>query len=139
MKLELLNLGRAIKQIQYRHQRALDARLSQLGISLVQWDALRAIDRLPESSAHALAQETFQTDQAFSTLASRLLQRGWIKRRAGPGRSMRHQLTSSGQQVLQQGYPLATAALTESFAGLAAADREQLLHLLQRILHEPLS
>jgi hypothetical protein len=60
-------LGRRIKQVQYKHHRALDARLAAVGTTLAQWAALRAIGRLPGASAHALAVETFQSDQAFGT------------------------------------------------------------------------
>ena len=51
----LQELGRAVKQLQYRHHRAMDRRLREAGVSLAQWDALRAINSRPDSSAHALA------------------------------------------------------------------------------------
>src|SRR5207249_98017 len=64
----LQDLGRAVKQLQYRHHRGMDSRLRAAGTSLPQWDALRAISRRPSSSAHALAEMTFQTDQSFGAL-----------------------------------------------------------------------
>ena len=39
----LEDLGRAVKQLQYRHHRGMDRRLRDAGTSLAQWDALRAI------------------------------------------------------------------------------------------------
>ncbi|MBI0383988.1 MarR family transcriptional regulator, partial [Streptomyces albiflaviniger] len=36
-------LGRAVKQAQYRQHRALDSALGEVGTTLAQWDALRAI------------------------------------------------------------------------------------------------
>src|ERR1700740_2096204 len=103
MAVDLLDLGRAIKQLQYRHHRALDQRLRTAGTSLAQWDALRAISRRPNSSAHALAELTFQTDQSFGALAGRLERRGLIDRAAGPGRAIRHRLTPAGQAALRRG------------------------------------
>ena len=86
-------LGRAIKQAQYRHQRGLDTRLREVGTTLAQWDALRAIDRNPGASAHDLAHETFQGDQSFGTLANRLEAQGLIRRTPGRGRRIAHRLT----------------------------------------------
>jgi hypothetical protein len=67
----LEDLGQAVKRLQHRHHRTVDARL-------VQRDALRAISRHPNASSHRLAQLTFQTDQSFGTLAVRLVARGLI-------------------------------------------------------------
>ena len=37
-------LGRAIKQVQWRHHRTLDARMRAIGSTIVQWDVLRALE-----------------------------------------------------------------------------------------------
>src|ERR1043166_4841201 len=63
-------LGRAVKQVQYRHHRALDTALAGVNSALAQRDARRAIARDPGASAHALAVATFQSDQSFGTLAN---------------------------------------------------------------------
>ena len=134
MSEEVQALGRAIKQAQYRHHRALDARLATVGTTLAQWDALRAIAQAPGASAHALAVATFQTDQAFGTLANRLVARGLIERRPGRGRRIAHHLTPAGAQVLAAGHPIADAVLATSFADLAEPERATLLALLQRVV-----
>ena len=72
MTTSLEALGRAVKQAQYRQHRALEAALAPLDTTVVQWDAMRAMARLPGASAHDLAIATFQSDQAFGTLANRL-------------------------------------------------------------------
>ncbi|MFG2827496.1 hypothetical protein ACGFWI_08540 [Streptomyces sp. NPDC048434] len=55
------------------HHRTLDSKLTaDLDISLVQWDALRHIDRLPGSSVHQPTRLTSQTDQPFGALTGRL-------------------------------------------------------------------
>ncbi|MGV9665955.1 MarR family winged helix-turn-helix transcriptional regulator [Nocardia niigatensis] len=130
---DLQALGRAIKQAQYRHHRALDSRLTTVGTTLAQWDALRAIDREPGSSARALAEETFQSEQAFGTLANRLASRGLIDRTPGHGRLIEHRLTPEGRRTLAAGNKIADNVLAESFADLSASERETLRALLQRV------
>ena len=135
MTVNLETLGRAIKQTQYRHHRAFDTALGPLGSTLTQWDALRAIARTPGSSAHFLAGETFQSDQAFGTLANRLEASGLITRRQGSGRRIEHHITGAGDVMLDAGRPLAHAVLEASFAPLSDAEREQLLDLLLRVVN----
>jgi DNA-binding MarR family transcriptional regulator len=130
------DLGRAVKQLEYRHHRALDRRLRDIGTSLPQWDALRAISRRPNSSAHALAEMTFQTDQSFGALANRLLKQGLIERAAGPGRAIRHRLTAKGEATLRKGYTVTEEVLEASFAPLGRRQRDDLYRLLARTLVE---
>jgi DNA-binding MarR family transcriptional regulator len=134
MPADLETLGRAVKQVQYRHHRALDARLGAVGTTLAQWDALRAIGRSPGASAHTLAVETFQSDQSFGTLANRLAAQDLITRRAGRGRRIEHHLTPTGKKVLRAGRPIAVSVLAASFAQLTEKERSTLLDLLQRIV-----
>ncbi|GAA1448840.1 MarR family transcriptional regulator [Leifsonia poae] len=109
----------------------MDAALRDIGISLVQWDALRAIERMPHASGHDLAIATFQSDQSFGTLASRLLARGLIARSAGQGRRLEHALTESGRAALREGYQIAFGVLDELFAPLDEEQRAALLEALQ--------
>ena len=137
MTVELEHLALAVKRLQYRHHRTLDARLAPLGITLVQWDALRAISRHPNASSHRLAQLTFQTDQSFGALANRLVARGLITRVTGPGRALRHCLTPAGESLLSEGYPVYNEVLSKSFLPLSPTERETLYGLLTRLLHDP--
>jgi DNA-binding MarR family transcriptional regulator len=134
MTVDLEQLGRAIKQAQWRHHRTLDARLHAIGSTIVQWDALRAIAASPGASAHDLAMATFQSDQAFGTLANRLVSQALIERRPGHGRRIAHYLTPSGEATLRAGSRVAHEVLTESFADLSDRDRGQLLTLLDRLV-----
>jgi DNA-binding MarR family transcriptional regulator len=54
-------IGLSVKRLQMRHHRTANERLASLGISIVQWDALRHLHENPEASLHDLAQLTFQT------------------------------------------------------------------------------
>ena len=127
-------IGRAIKQLQWRHHRAMESGLARAGTTLAQWDALRAIDREPAASAHTLALATFQSDQAFGTLAGRLEKQGLIRRSSGRGRAIEHHLTEAGERMLAAGRPVPAPILEASFAALSEGERETLRVLLERAL-----
>ncbi|WP_261985696.1 MarR family winged helix-turn-helix transcriptional regulator [Microbispora hainanensis] len=107
-----------------------------MGATLAQWDALRAISRTPGASARELAAATFQTEQAFGTLAGRLVAQGWIERRPGHGRRIEHHLTPSGERVLEAGRKVADEVLARCYTALPDADRATLLALLRRLVVE---
>ncbi|BFV56424.1 MarR family transcriptional regulator [Kitasatospora sp. CMC57] len=130
---ELQELGRAVKQAQYRQHRALDSALAAVGTTLAQWDALRAVSRSPGASARALAAATFQSEQAFGALVGRLAAQGLVERRPGHGRRIEHHLTPAGEQVLTAGHAIADEVLADCFAPLPEADRTILLGLLRRL------
>jgi DNA-binding MarR family transcriptional regulator len=130
-------IGLSVKRLQMRHHRAIDAGLAPLGISLVQWDALRHLEENPSASLHDLALLTFQSDQSFGTLAGRMIQRGLIERVAGPGRAVRHRLTDRGRSLRKEGDAIVERVLRESFANLTAQELSVLDGILLRVLAQP--
>jgi DNA-binding MarR family transcriptional regulator len=134
MSRDLEQLGWLIKRVQHRHHRALDANLARLGVSVVQWNALREIDRNPSFSQHQLAERTFNSDQAFGALLGRLQGRGLVVRRRGFGRASLHRLTPEGAALLREGHEILRAELAASFAPLGEEEREALAFLLTRVL-----
>lgn len=127
-------VGLAVKRLQYRHHRALNRALAPLGLSLVQWDVLRHLHRQPDASLHDLAVLTFQTDQSFGSLATRMADRGLIERVPGPGRAVRHRLTDEGARLRAEGQALVDAVLEASFQNLSATELDQLGDLLDKAL-----
>lgn len=125
--------GRLLKRAQYRNHRAADRALAELGTTLVQWDALRAIDESPSASAHALAMATFQSDQSFGALAGRLIAQGLVERLPGRGRRVEHRLTDAGRQMLAAGSAVTAEVTARSFAELSATELETLHGLLDRV------
>ena len=134
MSISVQALGRAIKQLQYKHHRALETRLVAIGASLAQWDALRAIKQTPGASSHDLAELTFQTDQSFGALATRLVAKGLVERNPGKGRVIGYRLTATGAEMLRRGDAAADEALAQSFAPLAEDERRRLHALVGRLL-----
>jgi DNA-binding MarR family transcriptional regulator len=127
-------IGLSVKRLQARHHRTANARLAPLEISLVQWDALRHLHMNPEASQHTLAQLTFQTDQAFGALATRMIERGLIERVPGPGRAIRHRLTAKGEQLREAGDRILGEVLADSFAPLTPTQLGTFDQLLCRLL-----
>jgi len=123
--------------VQARHHRFLDKRLSRHGISLVQWNALREVDRNPTSSAHALAELTFNSDQSFGALITRLVRLGFVKRQAGKGRVLHHLLTAEGKQMLDKGYETYLEFLQVAFKPLNPKERALLLELMTKLVERP--
>ncbi|WP_349899242.1 MarR family winged helix-turn-helix transcriptional regulator [Parafrigoribacterium soli] len=131
---DLRRMGLSIKRLQVRHHRAADERLAPLGVSLVQWDALRHLHENPDASLHDLAQLTFQTDQSFGTLAARMIERGLIERVPGPGRAVRHRLTARGDEVRVRAGEVLQEVLEESFGPLSAEERQTFGDLLAKLV-----
>jgi DNA-binding MarR family transcriptional regulator len=127
-------VGLAVKRLQYRHHRALSQALAPLGLSLVQWDTLRHLHRKPDASLHDLAVLTFQTDQSFGSLATRMADRGLIERVPGPGRAVRHQLTEEGARLRAAGQDAVDTVIDSSFQALTPAQLDQLGELLDLAL-----
>jgi DNA-binding MarR family transcriptional regulator len=123
-----------VKRLQHAHHRALTAALADLGVSLVQWDTLRHLDRHPGASLHELARLTFQTDQALGSLAARMVDRGLLERIPGPGRVVRHRLTELGERLRHDGQLRADRVFAETFAPLDQARLDQLGDLLETLV-----
>jgi DNA-binding MarR family transcriptional regulator len=134
MKHRPADVALAVKRLQHRHHRALSRALAPLGLSLVQWDTLRHLHRQPDASLHDLAVLTFQTDQSFGSLATRMVDRGLIERVPGPGRAVKHRITDEGQRLRAAGQQAAEAIVDSSFGALSATQIDQLGDLLDAAL-----
>jgi DNA-binding MarR family transcriptional regulator len=134
MSSPLEELGHSVKKLQSRHHKALDARLQSLGISLVQWNALRAIHDHPQASANALAEISFNSAQAFGTLSNRLVQLGFVERNPGKGRANTHTLTPQGERLLKEGRAVVLDSLKVSFSPLTPQEQTTLLKLLAKCI-----
>lgn len=135
MSVSLLEVGQAVKRLQWFHHRDADRRLRRTAkVSLVQWDVLRHLDRTPAASLHDLAQRTFQSDQAMGALARRMIVRGLIVRVDAPGRAIRHELTTDGRTALDAGANTMSDVLKTSIGTLTAQERTTLHQLLTKAL-----
>ncbi|GAA0364120.1 MarR family winged helix-turn-helix transcriptional regulator [Actinoallomurus spadix] len=126
----LQDVGLAVKRLQWRHHREANRRLAPLGLSLAQWDVLRHLHAHPDASLHDLAVLTFQTDQSMGSLATRMIDRGLLQRRDGPGRAVRHRITDEGDRLRKAGSEVLDTVLTDSLGRLPEQDLATLHRLL---------
>lgn len=126
----LQEVGLAVKRLQWRHHRAANARLADLGLSLVQWDVLRHLAAQPDASLHDLALLTFQTDQSMGALAGRMIKRGLLVRIEGPGRAVRHRLTERGDEARSAGGDVVDTVMGQTLGALEPDQLDQLHKLL---------
>ncbi|MEU4196239.1 MarR family transcriptional regulator [Kribbella sp. NPDC026611] len=138
MKYKPGEVSLAVKRLQHRHHRALNRVLAPLGLSLIQWDTLRHLDQHPDASLHDLAVLTFQTDQSFGSLATRMADRGLIERVPGPGRAVKHRLTEEGARLRAAGQHAVDEVFAASFSSLSSAQLDQLGDLLNIALSNDL-
>jgi DNA-binding MarR family transcriptional regulator len=122
-----------VKQVQWRHHRAMDARMRRIGSTIVQWDVLRALEQQPDASAHELAVATFQSDQSLGVMMRNMAAKGLVERSRPKGRRIEHRITEAGSRILEQGHAIAAEVLQASFGALDPGERDQLLALLRRI------
>ncbi len=134
MEPSLRETGLRVKRLQMQHHRAANEALEGLGLTIVQWDALRHLEANPDASLHDLAQLTFQTDQSMGALAGRLIARGLVERVPGPGRVVRHALTAKGTALREAGVQRLDEVLVASFAPLAPAQLAAFDDLLRRLV-----
>jgi DNA-binding MarR family transcriptional regulator len=134
MRYRPADVALSVKRLQHRHHRALSRALAPLGLSLVQWDTLRHLHRQPDASLHRLAVLTFQTDQSFGSLATRMVDRGLIERVPSPGRAVRHKLTEEGERLRAAGQQAVDVVFESSFRSVSAAQLDQLGELLDASL-----
>ena len=127
------DVGLAVKQLQWRHHREANRRLrAGVGISLVQWDVLRDLHRQPDLSLHDLAVQAFQTDQSMGELAKRMVERGLLTRVDGPGRAVRHRLSTEGKAAYEAGSGIVDGVLAESIGTLTPGERAALHAMLTK-------
>lgn len=129
-------LGWLIKRIQHRHHRALDKDLASIGLTLVQWNALREIERNPGCSQHQLAELTFNSDQALGTLLTRLHKADLVTPYSGGGRVTLHELSAKGKKLQHEGQQIMQSVTRKSFKVLSAEEQEKLACLLGKILDQ---
>lgn len=135
MMTPLEKLGLSIKRLQEQHHRTLDTELTSLGVSLVQWHALREIDSHPGSSQLRLAELTFNSAQAFGTLVTRMERAALIRRAPSGGRAFALSLTPKGEQLLKEGRQVVLDVLAASFGGLSEKECATLQKLVAKALH----
>ncbi|WP_329070542.1 MarR family winged helix-turn-helix transcriptional regulator [Amycolatopsis sp. NBC_01480] len=107
-----------LRRAQLRKQMACEAALAQVGMTLPQWGVLHAVAAEPDSSTHALALVTGQSDQSAGAVVARLEQRGLLERRPGVGKAILHRITPDGDELERRCNTIVEEVMTRLIAGL---------------------
>jgi DNA-binding MarR family transcriptional regulator len=97
----MIEIAVLLRRAQLRKQTSCEAELAQWEMTLPQWGMLNAVAANPDSSTHALALLTGQSDQSAGAVVARLEQRGLLARRSGRGKAILHQATAEGAEMLK--------------------------------------
>ena len=111
-----------LRRAQLRKQMACEAELADVGLTLPQWGMLLAVASLPDSSTHALALFTGQSDQSAGAGVARLEQRGLLERRSEGGRAILHRITPAGEDLVRRCDAIVAGVMDQLLAGLSDAD-----------------
>jgi DNA-binding MarR family transcriptional regulator len=128
---KILNLYRAQAVVEV----ALDAALSDLGISTAQWGTLGILREHPGASGADIARIAFVTPQAVATMLQRLEQAGLITRRPpSRGRAVETHLTARGEALLREGDRIADQIEARLFSNFNPKEQDSLNEYLLRCI-----
>jgi DNA-binding MarR family transcriptional regulator len=122
-----------LRRAQLRKQMACEAELARVGLTLPQWGMLHAVATTPDSSTHALALFTGQSDQSAGALVTRLEERGLLERRPGIGKAILHRITPVGEDLVRRGDAIVDKVMGRLLAGLSDQDVQTLRSWLRDI------
>jgi DNA-binding MarR family transcriptional regulator len=104
------------------------------GVTPVQYAVMRALADQPGIDQVTLADAVALDTSTTADIAARLEAKGWIHRDLLPRRQRSLRLTASGEAVLRSMLPHVRPMYEALLAPLTAAQREQLVRLLRRLV-----
>lgn len=128
----MIDIAVLLRRVQLRKQAACDQALARWEMTLPQWGMLRAVAAQPDSSTHALALMTGQSDQAAGAVVARLEQRGLLERHSGRGKTILHRATVTGTALLADCDRAIARTMRASLSGLDDNEIHTLRDLLGR-------
>jgi MarR family transcriptional regulator for hemolysin len=136
----LRNFGFLVRDVSRLSAKHFQRNARELELSLAQCKVLGHLSRNEGISQARLAELTETDPMTLVRTLDRMQQDGWIERRPDPSDRRAHQLflREAAKPVLQRIWKIADQARNEVLADLSAAEREQLIELLERV-HRTLS
>ncbi len=125
-------LGFLIGDVTRLYRREFDRRAAHLGLTRVQWRALRRIERVEGLTQVALAEDLELAPIAVGRVLDRLEKAGFIERRPDPTdrRCWRLHLAPGSAMVMAGVDRIASELREEVFAGIALSDLETTEHVM---------
>jgi DNA-binding MarR family transcriptional regulator len=130
---DVIEVALLLRRAQLRKQMACETELARWSMTLPQWGMLRSVAANPDSSTHALALLTGQSDQAAGAVVARLEQRGLLERRSGPGKAIRHRITGEGRNVLRTCDEAVAGVMRATLREFGTRELKELRGFLERL------
>ena len=136
----LRNFGFLLRDVYRLYAKHFERYATEIGLTLPQCKVLGHLSRNEGIRQARLAELTDTDPMTLVRTLDRMQQDGWIERRPDPSDRRAHQLflREAAKPVLQRIWKIADQARNEVLADLSAAEREQLIELLERV-HRTLS
>lgn len=117
------------------YRRAFNARVRDSGITALQWRLITYLKRHEGIRQGPLAELIEVEPITLSRMVDRLVEAGLLERRADPAdrRAWQLHLTARAADLLDGIRPAVEALNEESLEGLSAAERDQLVDLVERV------
>jgi DNA-binding MarR family transcriptional regulator len=117
------------------------ANIRTLGLTPPQFDIIATLGNTPGMPATELGEKTLITKGTLTGVVDRLAERGWVERVAHSSdrRSQIIRLTTSGEALFAQVFPVHMAHLAACFAGTSAAGHQRwqtALHALEQVFRK---
>jgi len=129
------NFGFLMKDVHRLWVRHFEQRAAQLGMSLTQCRVLVFLSRNEGATQARLADLCDTEPMTVVRVLDRMERDGWIERRADPSdrRANRLYRKPASDPILEEILRIAERSHNEALTGLSAAEREQMMALLERI------
>ena len=132
---KLRNFGFLVRDVSRLSAKRFERNAHELELTLPHCKVLAHLSRNEGISQARLAELTETDPMTLVRTLDRMQQDGWIERRPDPSDRRAHQLflREAAKPVLQRIWKIADQARNEVLADLSAAEREQLIELLERV------
>jgi len=131
----LRNFGFLLKDVSRRYVLRFEQHAAELSLTLVQCKALTHLEKNEGASQARLAELTDVEPMAMVRILDRMEVDGVLERRPDPDdrRARRLHLTAKAKPLLDEIWRLAALTRAETFAGVARAEREAFMNVLERL------
>ena len=131
----LKNFGYLLKDVSRRHVARFERHAAQISLTLVQCRALTGLEKNEGVSQARLAELTEVDPMCMVRILDRMEADGVLERHPDPDdrRARRLYLTAKAKPLLEEIWRLAALTRAETFAGIARAEREAFIDVLERL------
>lgn len=131
----LKNFGFLLKDVSRRYVQRFEQHAAEISLTLVQCRALAHLEKNEGTSQARLAELTEVEPMAMVRILDKMEADGVIERRPDPEdrRARRLHLSARARPLLEEIWRLAALTRSETFAGIARAEREAFIDVLERL------